>query len=71
MKISKIALAGLDIVPWEKVTLPPPTETGMQIIFSSNNPKSSKAIVIPTISTRVSMLEAHENAQNLLELHGF
>ena len=46
------------MVPCEKVTLPPPTEIGKQRIFSSNSPKSSKAIVMPTISTRVSTLDA-------------
>ena len=45
------------MVPCEKVTLPPPTEIGKQRIFSSNNSKSSKAIVIPTMSTKVSMLD--------------
>jgi len=58
LKISRIALAGFDMVPWEKVTEPPPTEIGRQTIFSSNSPNSSKAIAIPIISTRVSILEA-------------
>ena len=53
-----MALAGLDIVPCEKVTEPLPTETGIHRIVSSNNFKSSNAIVIPTISIRVSILEA-------------
>ncbi len=53
-----MALAGLDIVPWEKVTFPPPTAIGIQIISSSNIPRSSIAIAIPIISIRVSILDA-------------
>ena len=58
LKISRTALAGLDIVPWENVTVPEPTDTGKQTVFSSNKFRSSNAIVIPTISTRVSILDA-------------
>ena len=46
------------MVPCEKFTVPPPTETGKQTIFSSNNFKFSQAIVTPTISISVSILEA-------------
>ena len=59
LKISRIALAGFDIVPCENVTEPPPTETGKHTIFSSNNPKSSNAIVIPIISTKYQYLTLH------------
>ena len=45
-------------MPCEKLTVPFPTETGRQTTFSSNNSKSSNAMVIPTISTSVSILDA-------------
>ena len=57
LKISKIALAGLEVVPCENVKFPPPTATGVVTISSSNNFKSSRATAVPTISITVSILE--------------
>ena len=58
LNISNIAYAGFEVVPCEKLIVPPPTATGEEIISSSNKFRSSNATAVPKISITVSILAA-------------